>query len=79
MTGQDRANSGVYLQERHKVQLLDSYGDTTLTDNEAGAICTRKAPDMSAASALSPHRRGLRRFPALGTVCPVGAVAIVLP
>ncbi|WP_260189683.1 family 16 glycoside hydrolase [Actinophytocola gossypii] len=49
VTGQDRGNSGVYLQERYEVQILDSYGDTTLADNEAGAIYTRKAPDVNAA------------------------------
>ncbi|OLF19182.1 family 16 glycoside hydrolase [Actinophytocola xanthii] len=49
VTGQDRGNSGVYLQERYEVQILDSYGDTTPADNEAGAIYTRKAPDVNAA------------------------------
>jgi 3-keto-disaccharide hydrolase/PA14 domain-containing protein/carbohydrate binding protein with CBM35 domain len=49
VTGQNRGNSGVYLQERYEVQILDSYGDTTLADNEAGAIYTRKAPDVNAA------------------------------
>ncbi|MFD4169199.1 family 16 glycoside hydrolase [Streptomyces albidoflavus] len=51
VTGQDRANSGVYLQERYEVQILDSYGDTTLADDEAGAIYTEKAPDVNAATA----------------------------
>ncbi|NEE33621.1 DUF1080 domain-containing protein, partial [Streptomyces sp. SID7982] len=51
VTGQDRANSGVYLQDRYEVQILDSYGDTTLADNEAGAIYTKKAPDVNAATA----------------------------
>ncbi|MFD4985327.1 family 16 glycoside hydrolase [Streptomyces sp. NPDC058372] len=51
VTGQDRANSGVYLQERYEVQILDSYGDTTLADDEAGAIYTKKAPDENAATA----------------------------
>ncbi|MFD5028266.1 family 16 glycoside hydrolase [Streptomyces sp. NPDC058373] len=51
VTGQDRANSGVYLQERYEVQILDSYGDTTLADDEAGAVYTKKAPDENAATA----------------------------
>ncbi|MBM2616492.1 DUF1080 domain-containing protein [Actinoplanes sp. LDG1-06] len=51
VTGQNRGNSGVYQQERYEVQILDSYGDTTLADNEAGAIYTVKAPDVNAATA----------------------------
>jgi hypothetical protein len=51
VTGQNRGNSGVYLQERYEIQILDSYGDTTLADNEAGAIYTRKAPDVNVARA----------------------------
>ncbi|MFD3658195.1 family 16 glycoside hydrolase [Streptomyces sp. NPDC058620] len=51
VTGQNRANSGVYLQDRYEIQILDSYGDTTPADNEAGAIYTKKAPDINAATA----------------------------
>ncbi|WP_019816295.1 family 16 glycoside hydrolase [Saccharomonospora saliphila] len=51
VTGQDRGNSGVYMQERYEVQILDSYGDDTLADNEAGAIYEHKAPDVNAATA----------------------------
>ncbi|MFC7989731.1 family 16 glycoside hydrolase [Streptomyces pilosus] len=49
VTGQDRANSGVYLQDRYKIQILDSYGDTTPATDEAGAIYLKKAPDVNAA------------------------------
>lgn len=49
VTGQNRANSGVYLQERYEIQVLDSYGDTTPADNEAAAIHEQKAPDVNAA------------------------------
>ncbi len=49
VTGQDRANSGVYLQDRYELQILDSYGDTELADNEAASIYSRKAADVNAA------------------------------
>jgi len=51
VTGQARGNSGFYLQERYEIQVLESYGDTTPADNEAGAIYTKKAPDVNAATA----------------------------
>ncbi|WP_285683630.1 family 16 glycoside hydrolase [Actinoplanes sp. NBRC 103695] len=51
VTGQNRGNSGVYQQERYELQILDSYGDTTLDNNEAGAMYTIKAPDVNAATA----------------------------
>jgi hypothetical protein len=51
VTGQNRGNSGVYQQERYELQILDSYGDTTPANNEAGAIYTKKAADVNAAKA----------------------------
>ncbi|GAB2581629.1 hypothetical protein GCM10027168_12940 [Streptomyces capparidis] len=51
VTGQDRANSGVYLQDRYEIQILDSYGDTSPAPNEAASIYDRKAPDVNAATA----------------------------
>ncbi|UQU62349.1 DUF1080 domain-containing protein [Couchioplanes caeruleus] len=50
VTGQNRGNSGVYQQERYELQVLDSYGDTTLDTNEAGAVYLQKAPDVNAAT-----------------------------
>ncbi|MFI0238653.1 family 16 glycoside hydrolase [Streptomyces sp. NPDC016845] len=51
VTGQDRGNSGIYLQDRYELQILDSFGDTTLDTDEAGAIYLKKAPDSNAATA----------------------------
>ncbi len=51
VTGQQRGNSGVYLQDRYEVQVLDSFGDTTLADDEAGSIYDKRAPDSNAATA----------------------------
>ncbi|MFI5934005.1 family 16 glycoside hydrolase [Actinoplanes sp. NPDC051494] len=50
VTGQNRGNSGVYQQERYEIQILDSYGDPTLDNNEAGSIYTVKAPDVNAST-----------------------------
>ncbi|MFJ5036522.1 family 16 glycoside hydrolase [Streptomyces parvulus] len=51
VTGQDRGNSGIFLQDRYELQILDSHGDTTPDTNEAGAIYLKKAPDTNAAAA----------------------------
>lgn len=51
VTGQARGNSGVYLQERYELQVLDSFGDTTLANDEAGSIYSKKAPDRNVATA----------------------------
>ncbi|MEU2655774.1 family 16 glycoside hydrolase [Streptomyces sp. NPDC007325] len=47
--GQDRGNSGVYLQDRYEIQVLDSYGVPELTKNEAAAIYDQKPADVNAA------------------------------
>lgn len=51
VTGQARGNSGVYLQERYELQVLESFGDTTLANNEAGSIYSKRAPDRNMATA----------------------------
>jgi hypothetical protein len=49
VTGQARGNSGVYIQERYEIQVLESFGVTPPAIDGAGAIYTKKAPDINAA------------------------------
>lgn len=45
--GQARSNSGVYLQRRYEVQILDSFGQPARA-NGCGGLYRRKAPDLNA-------------------------------
>ncbi|MET7396679.1 family 16 glycoside hydrolase [Dactylosporangium sp. NPDC005572] len=51
VTGQARANSGIYLQDRYELQVLDTYGKATLANNDCGAIYLKRAPDSNPATA----------------------------
>lgn len=42
--GQDRGNSGVYLQNRYEVQVLDSYDNRTYSNGQAGSIYKQYIP-----------------------------------
>lgn len=48
--GQARANSGVYLQGRYEVQVLDSYGIEPLTPGDCAGIYGQKPADKNAAT-----------------------------
>jgi len=47
-SGQERGNSGVYLQERYEIQVLDSYQNKTYADGMAGAVYGQYAPLVNA-------------------------------
>jgi hypothetical protein len=43
-SSQERGNSGVYLQGRYEIQILDSFDNKTYFDGQAGAFYGHKAP-----------------------------------
>ncbi len=51
MTGQNRNNSGIFLQERYEVQVLDSYKSQTYANGQAGAIYKQSIPLANASKA----------------------------
>ena len=46
--GQGRGNSGVYLQGRYEIQVLDSYENKTYYDGQAAAVYKQHAPLVNA-------------------------------
>jgi hypothetical protein len=50
-SGQNRGNSGVFLQGRYEVQVLDSYENLTYADGQAGAIYGQFPPLVNPARA----------------------------
>lgn len=47
-TGQGRGNSGIFLQERFEVQVLDSYNNRTYSNGQAGSIYKQHIPLVNA-------------------------------
>ncbi|NWG12013.1 MAG: DUF1080 domain-containing protein [Acidobacteria bacterium] len=47
-SGQERGNSGIYLQERYEIQVLDSYQNSTYPDGQAAAIYSQWPPLVNA-------------------------------
>ena len=45
--GQERGNSGVYIQGRYELQVLDSYRSATYPDGQCGALYGQKPPDVN--------------------------------
>jgi hypothetical protein len=48
LEGQGRNNSGVFLQERYEVQVLDSYENKTYSNGQAGSIYKQSIPAVNA-------------------------------
>lgn len=46
--GQHRGNSGIYLQSKYELQLLDSYGNRTYSNGQAGSIHKQTMPLVNA-------------------------------
>lgn len=46
--GQERGNSGVYLQDRYEIQVLDSYANKTYFHGQAGSLYKQYAPLVNA-------------------------------
>ncbi len=46
--GQNRGNSGVFLQERYEVQVLNSYNNRTYSNGQAGSIYKQHIPLVNA-------------------------------
>jgi hypothetical protein len=47
-TGQGRGNSGIYLQGRYEIQVLDSYNNETYFNGQAGSVYSQMPPLVNA-------------------------------
>lgn len=48
LMGQQRNNSGIFIQERYELQILDSFNNETYGNGQAGAIYKQQAPLVNA-------------------------------
>lgn len=48
MEGQQRNNSGVFLQQRYEIQILDSYNNRTYSNGQAGSVYKQHIPLVNA-------------------------------
>jgi 3-keto-disaccharide hydrolase len=46
--GQDRGNSGIFMQDRYEIQVLDSYHSQTYPEGQAGAVYKQTPPQVNA-------------------------------
>jgi hypothetical protein len=46
--GQGRGNSGIFIQERYEVQILDNYNNRTFRNGQAGSVFKQHAPLVNA-------------------------------
>lgn len=48
LQGQERNNSGIFLQQRYEIQILDSYDNKTYPNGQAGAVYKQHIPLVNA-------------------------------
>ena len=51
MQGQQRNNSGIFLQQRYEIQVLDSYNNPTYPNGQAGSVYKQTVPLVNATRA----------------------------